>query len=256
MEISNLRSVFTGDSLQHEGILREGTTFLKSNDPGVFIVGGTNLTGKSTLVRQIFDQSGLEEYYYGKPEEGKRYFARPSYFFVDENGKPAHDFDRFEQTLAESLKHGIKLFYLDEIPALHREALELVRDKLVRECGCRVVFDVISSNQGKGFYDSEANNRFITEQMETIFDPTELHLRTLTFNSDRLIEGLEEIALYNPDYFFGQVDAYFPEDSADKINSCFIELQGKRIELEEFRQNLEDMVKISHGSPENKERDL
>ena len=51
--IFNLRSVFCGVQTQHDQIVTSARDFLRQDKPGIFVVGGTNLTGKTSLIKRI-----------------------------------------------------------------------------------------------------------------------------------------------------------------------------------------------------------
>lgn len=60
--VMNLRDVFCGDGAQHETVVASAAHFLtQRKEPGIFVVGGTNLTGKTSLVRKIGEIDGFRE---------------------------------------------------------------------------------------------------------------------------------------------------------------------------------------------------
>jgi len=203
--ILNLRSIFCGNPAQHAQILRFAQDFLKQNNPGIFVVGGTNLTGKTTLINKIKNEGGLTEYNPLRnaknppPEQcwtklltefsdfsGKLKVITPEDFFDDDNGNPS--------IILQTLNKGIKTIFLPEIWAGHIQALELIRDQLVRRYDCKVIVDAVSSGKGTGFFDGEANNHFIQEKMSEVFEPWELRLYLLDFKRETLQEGVRLLA--------------------------------------------------------------
>ena len=120
--------------------------------------------------------------------------------FSDQSGKPknvtAEDLYEHDggtlKIISEALSKGIKTIFLPEIWAGHEQALKLIRDELVRKHGCRVVIDAVSSGEGVGFFDGEANNLFIQGQLSKVFKPEELNLHLLDFNRQTLQETLSQ----------------------------------------------------------------
>lgn len=203
--IFNLRSAFCGYQEQHQAVFSNAIDFLQNPYSGAFVVGGSNLTGKSTLLRQILNNSGLESF--GLPEDlqgdPRGFYLELHTTFADMytnrlRDVQVEDFYRHMgtfDTTNEALNHGVRTIVFQEIWAGHLQPMQLIADEFMRKYGCKVVFDVVSSEEGRGFFDGQANNAFIAANLGSIFREEELHLSLLDFNRDALVEAVRELAL-------------------------------------------------------------
>jgi len=203
--IYNLRSIFCGVQGQHDQIVSSARDFLNQNKPGIFVVGGTNLTGKTTLKKRIQEEGGLTKYSFLKDDKNpppEKCYVEKIMEFSDESGKPKNikPEDLYEhdggttKLIPKALSIGIKTIFLPEIWAGHEQALKLIRDEFVRKHDCKVIIDAVSSGKGIGFFDGEANNHFIQESLSKVFKPEELNLHLLDFDRHTLQEGVRILA--------------------------------------------------------------
>ncbi len=199
-----MRQIFCGFEKQHQLVVESANRFIQQPEPGAFIIGGTNLTGKTSLIKRIKRQSDLVEFNYHSERDNLppfRYFANISVGFSDLDGKPQNITrdDLYEgpgrfKLLPEALNRGVRVIFLDEAWAGHHQAISLVADELVRKYRCKVIFDVVSWGAGREFFDSRANNDFIKKMVPPIFRPGELHLHLLAFHNKALYEGMIAMA--------------------------------------------------------------
>ena len=230
--VPNLRAIFCGSQEQHSQIVLSARDFFTQEEPGIFVVGGTNLTGKTSLINKIGQDGGLTEYSFFDGDINpapKLCFVDKTVEFSDERGIPQniriedlyeHDGGSLK-LIPEALKNGVKTIFLPEIWAGHEQALSLVRDELIRKNGCKVVIDAVSSGEGNGFFDSEANNRFIQQQLSKIFKPEELNLHLLDFNRHTLQEGVRFLATH-PEicYDFKIAITIFPREQRELLDKA------------------------------------
>lgn len=223
--VMNLRDVFCGDGAQHEAVVASAAHFLtQRRESGIFVVGGTNLTGKTSLIRKIGTTEGFAECYSFEgdrnPPPERCWVRQPIEFNNPQYTAPRiiTTGDLYEDGLIlEALDRGIKTIFLPEIWAGHKQALELIRDELIRKHRCKVVIDAVSSDRGKGFFDDKANNAFIEEQVRAVFQPHELQLHLLDFNRDILREGVLLLAREYPRDSFRTRTTIFPRDQRELL---------------------------------------
>lgn len=251
--IWNLRDVFCGSSNQHSDVIKSSAQFLSSNRPGIFIVGGTNLTGKTSLIEKLRNDNQLLNFLEDENTQPEKSYIRFDMEFSDQNTTNAlpknitvEDLYRYDNgIIARGIEKGVKTIFLTEIWAGHEQALRLIQEELVRKHGFRVFVDVVSSGEGKGFFDSEANNHFIEKQMKKIFASEDLILNLLDFNRDSLKEGVKLLA----DYYRNNEDLEqnlhpFPRDLRKRLGRAYLDL---RLDSE-----LNDILDISSTGIENK----
>lgn len=247
--IFNLRDVFCGSNHQHDEIVKSSAQFLLNDRPGIFVLGGTNLTGKTSLLEKIRFDNQLLNFLDDESPQPERKYIRFDMEFSDQNTTNALPRDITAKDLYEydngiiirGIEKGVKTIFLTEIWAGHEQALKLIQEELVKKHGFRVFVDVVSSGEGKGFFDSEANNLFLKKQMEKIFTSEELLLNLLDFNRDSLKEGVKLLAdYYNNDRDLAQNLHPFPRDLRERLGRAYLD---QNLDLE-----LNDILDISISS--------
>lgn len=228
--VFNLRDVFCGSKDQHSEVIASSAQFLKSNRPGIFVIGGTNLTGKTTLMQEILLSNGLLDFLEGENIQPDKRRIRFDMEFSDQNSREAspknitaEDLYAYDKgIILKGLNMGVNTIFLNEIWAGHEQALKLIQDELVNKRGFRVFIDVVSSGEGKGFFDGEANNRYIEAQMNKIFTPQSLRLHLLDFNQVSLMEGVRLLAEYHENSQDLAQNLYpFPKDLRVRLGKAY-----------------------------------
>lgn len=225
MSCTDLRQVYCGYQQQQDEIFEAAKRFMEDPTPGMFIIGGTNLTGKSTLKKRIERDSGYYEFYVSESTNAinpKKTYADQVLGFVDFRGIPqkitrdnlyAAADDGSKGYILRAIEKRVQVFFFDESWVGQTDSLQMIYTELVEHHQSRVLLDVVSSRQGKGFFDGNANNKYIYETVHQHIPNAELH--TLDFSISGLYNGVVEIAKESGD--FNTAIRMFQEDQRVRL---------------------------------------
>jgi len=235
-----------GDQSQHQETIQKSHDFLK-RDSGLFIVGGTNLTGKTALTRKIMENSGLTRYNgFDTISDPQDYFLEPFMTFVDFDDKPYNEAEVLKQFqdpfIQEAISNGFLTMRFDEIGARNETALSFIRE-IAHRHNLRIIMDVQSAQEGRGFFDDNANNHYISQQLAKHMDDLYYDLNLLSFNRNTLFESVTRLFVENPNGFMGQVRAYFPREMTQELMGM-----DSRLDVEQYLRERLGLQK--QGGPE------
>jgi hypothetical protein len=193
-----LRQVFCGDNAQHELIIASTKKLLHQPEAKAIVIGGTYLTGKSTLLQRIMYETGLIPYnsYRQSDVPIAKLYVSHRVGFSDMDGRPRTVMpkDLYDSEVNNALNKGVRIVFLDEASIGNKQDIQFVTNELVKKWRCKIVFDIVSGREGKGFFDANTNNLAIRDFLNSILEQNMLSLYLLNFNIQALREGVLAVA--------------------------------------------------------------